>query len=256
MPSLDTMMSYHRLKRSPLDDSEIFTCLADLMDYCETGACYNGQQVSVSDRNNIVVKYTIKEYNGCYYPIIDTKGSELIFNDIDGEQWLLVYAYNTTCGTRWYKNEVFTFDEEKLCILSQLEIFRLHDYETGNKYFEFLIDRQKRDGSIRLFSPWAQNVNPYPYSYNDSNSYNGIGENAGIEYDKNREKEQLRSYIKFNNVITEEGLDEKELDIMIMPYDLSMEEYEEVNENDYITKIYVKANDYYNALNNIELEVL
>ena len=35
MPSLDTMMSYHRLKRAPLDDSMTFSSLIDLMDYCE-----------------------------------------------------------------------------------------------------------------------------------------------------------------------------------------------------------------------------
>jgi hypothetical protein len=239
MPSLDTMMSYHRLKRAPLDDSEVFSSVEKLMDYCDTGACYNGQRVSVYDRNNIVVEYTIKKYNERYYPIINTKGSELIFkyDEYNNEYWLLVYEYNSKSGSEWRKNEVFSFDEEKLCLISQLEIFRLFDNE---KYFELMITRQERNGTDISIDTWIQNVNPYS---------GNIGDNKGISYSK---YPSGGSTIKYNNILNMNYNDSNN-PMLLMPYDDWLIKYR--RENDFITKIYIKANDYYNALNNIEKDV-
>lgn len=251
MPSLDTMMSYHRLMKTPLDDSMVFSNLSDLMDYCDTGACYNGQRVSVCDANDITVEYTIKKYGEKYFPIIDTKGSELIFKDINdnGEYWLLVYEYNSKPGNEFGQKDVFSFDEEKLCIISQLEIFRLFNF-SDNKYFEFHITRAYRkalNNNTIEQETWTQSVNPYPYSQKDS--YNGIGNTKGIEYIKSS---PYNVSIKYNGILNMNYYQATN-QMMLMPYDGW--KISNSHENDYITKIYVKATDYYYALNNIVLEV-
>ncbi len=107
MPSLDTLMSYHRLKKAPLDDTEVFTDLRDLMDYCETGASYDGQRVSVLNGNLGLVEYVIKNN----IPIIDMKGSEPIFKtitfkgDSSASHGILIYEYNS--GELFNENDVF-----------------------------------------------------------------------------------------------------------------------------------------------------
>ena len=60
MPSLDTAMSYHRLKRAPLDDMEVFNDLLSLMNYCKNGARYDGQRVVVLNSTTGPTEYVIK----------------------------------------------------------------------------------------------------------------------------------------------------------------------------------------------------
>jgi len=122
MPSLDTLMSYHRLKKGPLDDSEIFSSVKDLMNYCTNGACYNGQRVAV-DNGNFIVEYVIRNN----IPIIDMKGSEPIFKsgfnfseDSNTSYGLLAFEGK---ASNIINSNNFIFDEDNLNILSQLEIF-------------------------------------------------------------------------------------------------------------------------------------
>lgn len=204
MPSLDTMMSYHRLKRNPLDDSEIFTNLADLMEYCRTGASYNGQRVAVYE-NNILVEYVIK--NGI--PIIDMKGSEPIFKELNfgtaqtPNNGVGLLIYENTEKVIWCSNETFKFDDNKLCLLSQLEIFRQTDTNT----FYFVYERISKSNRTVISKPFASTSIDSIESIINTNSDNDT--------------------------------------IKIMPSN----ENDANTEANYITKIYIKADNYYNALN-------
>ena len=225
MPSLDTMMSYHRLKRAPLDDMEVFTSLSDLMDYCKNGACYEGQQVAVCD--NKLVKYIIKKYNGKYIPIINMNGSEPIFKlikfngDPNQTHGLLIYENNST--EPWTENEVFNFNEDKLCIISQLEIFNI-----DGKY-KFYIERLKKETNQIARVAWDQSYNPYTTN-------KSIPRGPGYTTTDITEMSFYNdgySYLTANSAA------------ILMPYKSDAVD----NEKQYTTKIYIKAEDYYNALN-------
>lgn len=223
MPSLDTAMSYHRLKKAPLDDREVFKNLNDLMDYCKDGARYNGQKVVV---NNYLgaIEYVIREN----IPIIDMKGSEPIFKSITFKDdsypthGMLIYENNN--GGIWREDEIFNFEENKLCLISQLEIFRILD-AAGNKTFKFYMERIPRHLDGLSTYKWNQNYNPY--SDGGSNHINNTSSAL---------MEQMSYYGGTGNWINT-NVDE----INLMPYlnDLVL------LENPYITKIYVKAEDYY-----------
>ena len=227
MPSLDTAMSYHRLKRAPLDDMEVFANLRDLMDYCKDGARYDGQRVVVLNDTLGSVEYTIKNN----IPMISMRGSEPIFKsftfsgDSSASHGLLIYENNL--GGIWNQNEIFTFDEGKLCLLNQLEIFRILD-AAGNKTFKFYMERLTRDTDTLFTRTWSQNYNPYIDGVNKP--INGATSGATI------------NEISFNS--SDNGwLKCSNSNIILMPKTSSGV----TNENNYITKIYVKAEDYYQA---------
>lgn len=228
MPSLDTLMSYHRLKKAPLDDREVFNNLRDLMDYCKDGASYDGQRVVVLNDTLGSVEYTIKNN----IPIIDMRGSEPIFKSItfDGDSsethGLLIYENNL--GGVWSKDDVFIFNDGKMCLLNQLEIFRILD-AAGNKSFKFYMERMTRDTNTVLTRSWIQSYNPYIDG--NRNYVNNATSGASIN--------EISFYA------TDSGwLRCSNTDIYLMPrINLSLE-----TEDLYITKIYVKAEDYYQAL--------
>jgi hypothetical protein len=228
MPSLDTTMSYHRLKRAPLDDMEVFNNLRELMDYCNNGARYDGQRVVVLNGSLGSVEYNIKNN----IPIINMRGSEPIFKSItfsgdsSATHGLLIYENNL--GGIWGQNEVFTFNESKLCMLNQLEIFRILD-AAGNKTFKFYMERQTRDTDTVFTRTWSQNYNPYLDG--SSNSINGASSGATInELSFNA---SANGWLKTTNS-----------SLYLMPRtNIGITE-----EDKYITKIYVKAEDYYQAL--------
>lgn len=228
MPSLDTAMSYHRLKRAPLDDMEVFTDLRALMDYCKDGARYDGQRVVVLNNTLGSVEYTIKNN----IPIIDMKGSEPIFKTItfngDSSESHGLLIYENNLGGIWNQNEVFSFNEGKFCIINQLEIFRMLDV-TGNKSFKFYMERLTRHSDTLFFTTWSQNYNPY----NDgaANAINGAS--AGATINQMSFNSTVNGWLKTNNS-----------NFILMPKTTTG-----INtENNYITKIYVKAEDYYQAL--------
>lgn len=230
MPSLDTMTSYHRLKRAPLDDREVFTDLRALMDYCKDGARYEGQRVVVlHDILEEAVEYTIKRN----IPIINMKGSEPIFKSItfDGDSsatyGLLIYENNE--GGPWSQTENFSFNEGKLALINQLEIFRILD-AAGNMSFKFYIERLTRDSDELYTATWTQNYNPYM----DRDDHSIDNASAGAVINEISFNATDKGYLKCNNS-----------DIILMPRNnagLS-------SEDKVITKIYVKAHDYYSACN-------
>lgn len=91
MSALNTPKSYHRVNKIPLDDSDVFASVADLMAYCKSGAWYNGQRVAVNLKYYTQM-YTIR--NGI--PIIDLpSGNEWVIRTKDSDKYLLVYYHNT-----------------------------------------------------------------------------------------------------------------------------------------------------------------
>ena len=227
MPSLDTAMSYHRLKRAPLDDMEVFGDLRSLMDYCKDGARYDGQRVVVLNNTLGSVEYSIKNN----IPIIDMKGSEPIFKSItfngdsSASHGLLIYENNMS--GLWNQNEIFTFNEGRFCLLNQLEIFRILD-ASNKKSFKFYIERQTRNTDTIYTATWTQNFNPYIDA-----SGNSINASAGATISAMIFESTTNGWLKTNNS-----------DIVLMPRTQAGTS----QEDKYITKIYIKAEDYYQAL--------
>lgn len=222
MKSLSTPMSYHRLYRSPLDDSEVFDNLRELMDYCDTGARYDGQRVIVLNGELEPTEYVIKNN----IPLIDMKGSEPIFKsqwfkgDYKESYGLLIYEDNNRDGNTWSPYDVFSLTSGKLCLLNQLEIFRL-----GGE-FKFSYDMiPMRDSDIGSTGVWNQSYNPYI----DGSSHVPVSGN-GLEISYNPTIDNL---IRCNDPL-----------LNLMPRGSSGA----LRNKNYITKIYIKADNYYRAL--------
>lgn len=224
MASLSTPISYHRLMRYPLDDMEVFESVRDLMNYCSSGARYDGQRVVVLDKNK-AVEYTIKNS----IPLINLRGSEPIFintkfiDDTSYSHGLLIY-YSNNSGV-WNDDDVYTYEENKLCLFNQLEIFRILN-ASGGKIFKFYIERFSRyTDEVQSYS-WQQNYNPYDDGLDHIITQSGVN----IESMAFNPTEDASVITNVPN-------------IYIMP-----KTTEAANaEKNIITKIYIKAEDYYNA---------
>lgn len=233
MPSLDTAMSYHRLKRAPLDDMEVFTSLRDLMDYCESGARYDGQRVAVLSGGDTgrVTEYTIRNN----IPIINMRGSEPIFRSsiefLYGYKGAGMLIYENNGDNTFLTNDVFCFDEGKLCLLDQLEIFRISK-ANGEKIFLFYMERIERNTNNIVVSSWAQDYNPY---------IDGVAKPVQFQYPG-----APITAMSFNNVYGGDFgrlLDTDNTSIYLMPTGGDSAEFE----SNYITRIYVFAAYYHNA---------
>lgn len=227
MPSLDTAMSYHRLKRAPLDDMEVFIDLRALMDYCKDGARYDGERVAVLNGTLGLVEYSIKNS----IPMINMRGSEPIFKSItfngDSSATHGMLIYENNLGGIWDQSEVFSFNEGRFCIINQLEIFRILD-AAGNKSFKFYMERLTRDSDTLFTTTWNQSYNPYIDGYN--NSINGASAGAAV------------NEMSFN-ATTNAWLKTTNSSFYLMPRtSTALTEEDKV-----ITKIYVKAEDYYQS---------
>jgi len=234
MNSLNTPMSYHRLNRQPLDDSEVFSSLKDLMDYCDNMARYDGQRVVVTANNSHnlpAIEYVIKNN----IPIISNMmGSELIFReDINffgdssaNSAGLLIYENNDNGS--WKPNSTYIMEEGHLCLISQAEIFR-----SKTKSYKFYLERIKRNGFLnpgettKYYCSWEQNFNPFTAT----GTYPKVGTllNNGI-----------------HSLFVIQGNDYLDVDttgLRLMPHTDSELE----SEKNWITRIYIKADDYYKA---------
>jgi hypothetical protein len=159
------------------------------------------------------------------------KGSEPIFKSItfegDANATHGILIYENNLGGTWNSHEVFTFNEGKMCIINQLEIFRILD-GNSNKTFKFFMERIPRNANNETqYFVWNQNYNPY----NDGSS-NTIS-SQGNSLNK-------MSFYSTTNC----WLNTNYSNILLMPRTSSALN----TENLYITKIYVKAEDYYQAL--------
>lgn len=225
--ALSTPTTFHRLNRKPLDDSEVFSNLRDLMNYCNSGARYNGQRVVVDDGSKSM-EYLIKNN----IPMIDTKGNDLIFEkitfsgDAAESHGLLIYYNNILSGgSPWTVDDVISFDESKLSLLNQIEIFRILD-AAKNSTFKFFMETITRNGVSSAYI-WNQTYNPYI----DTNGH-AFGTGAGNQINQIIYKPSGDYLISSPNTSR-----------YIMPASAAA-----VNaEANKITKLYIKAEDYYNA---------
>ena len=255
MPSLDTMMSYHRLKRAPLDDSEVFSSVKELMDYCDNGARYDGQKVTViDDYSGKMFKYTIK--NGI--PIIDMNGSEPIFKDINFyegpedtiSKGLLIY-YSNECGNNWNSIEIFNyshdfiFDENKLCLINQSDIFK-HPFIVYSNGSPIVINKGKSFSyHIELINKEYTTTKEINVKIDICDNSNGdqkfysINSNCGINIE-HKETPVIGDY-DYSVLFILVGLSGSISNIIKNA--LSSEPVPSA------VKIYIKADDYYNALN-------
>lgn len=226
--ALSTPNTFHRLNRKPLDDSEVFSNLRDLMDYCNNGARYNGQRVVVDDGSKSM-EYLIKNN----IPMIDTKGNDLIFKkitfsgDAAESHGLLIYYNNCLSGgTPWSRDNIISFDEDKLSLFNQIEIFRILD-AAKNKTFKFYMETLQRNSTNPSTYIWNQSYNPF---YDTTGHAFGTG--AGNQINQ-------MIYNPSGNYLIQTPNSSR----YIMPASASA-----INaEADKITKIYIKAEDYYNA---------
>lgn len=231
MPSLDAIMSYHRVMKAPLDDMEVFPDLRSLMDYCDNGASYDGQRVIVLNTQKHLIpstEYVIVDN----IPIIDMRGSEPIFKPItfvgDSSESHGMLIYENNMGGAWNYNEVFSLNNDKYCLLNQLEIFRILD-ANGDRSYKFYIERISRTDGDVITDSWAQTYNPYI--------------DAEDHYIENRNNMKIKEMSFW--ATTDGWLKTNMTLIELMP-----RTHNGVNsENNYITKIYVKAEKYYQAYN-------
>ena len=162
--------------------------------------------------------------------MINMRGSEPVFKSLtfDGDSeathGLLVYENNE--GGLWGQSEVLSFNEGKFCIINQLEIFRLVDV-TGAKSFKFYMERLTRGSDTKFTRSWTQKYNPY-----DDGSNNNISASSGATITGMSFNSSTNGWLKTNNS-----------DIILMPKNTTGV----TAENKYITKIYVKTEDYYQA---------
>lgn len=222
-----TPMGIHRLMAEPYDDREIFTTVSDLIDYCEKGACYDGQRVVCINGYNTnnyipaVQEFTIKKYlsditNNIYKfkPIIKLDNIELVWKYLDGNNYLQIYYYNAFINNKKYitrkstpsyplRNSVFLKDPSAFSIYEFVEIFA--DKDSSNKLTYNLNFKTESDTTINM--------------------------------------ESITTYID-PITVTSGG-------ILLYPSELSSSYsilYEE-GSNKYIKDFYVKANEYYKAIN-------
>lgn len=259
MPSLSSPMSYHRLNRAPLDDMETFSSLRDLMDYCDSGARYDGQRVAVlssddtelydelyvdgeqaqADDDTLIVRTATSSISNKYteyvinndIPMIDMRGSEPIFKkfyfngDSTESHGLLIYENNG--NNVWDQGDVFRFDLGALCLINQLEIFRIGNAVNDTKTFKFAIERIYRDSTTSNTYKWSQTYNPYIDGINHKLTQSNTTGVSGMSFNLSE-----NSWLLTNNS-----------NIILMPRTA-----EAANaEMNIITRIYVKAEDYYNA---------
>ena len=140
LQSLSSPIAYHRLMKSPLDDSEIFTSVTDLMTYCSSGAWYEGQKVSVTVSNGAQYHYQI--HNGVPL-IIPSKTWEPVWVNISdyteetsdgGSHGMLIYHWNDYAGTKYVDSaSVATLieDPDYFSISDTVSVFKTN----GNFYF-------------------------------------------------------------------------------------------------------------------------
>ena len=95
----DTPVGFHRLNPGPLDDQEIFTSNADLLDYLKNRTGYHGQRV--------LLKYGFydqqcvfkKGKGNTLVPVLELPpGTELIFKLYNNKHYVLVWYFNDDTG--------------------------------------------------------------------------------------------------------------------------------------------------------------
>lgn len=225
MASLDLLTQYHRLYKQPIDDMEVFKNIKDLMTYCRSGAWYNGQRVVVDTLNNKPVEYVIR--NGI--PIIDMRGSEPIFRWFEDKQshYLMLYEHNGGPLNTWNETDVFTFEDGKLCLISQAHIFGIYGASATPSYVYYMEVFNKVTNHIDASYNFTQNFDVFT-----DGPTHAITQTAGASVNSLSYNSNSEVWLKSNNS-----------SYKLMPRTTAAAGQEQNR----IIRIYIKADEYYKA---------
>lgn len=130
-----TPMGFSRLKIGPLDESELFTTLEELLEYVKTGPSYEGQIISceMADFTGFTIPFIIKQ--NYLVPIVN--GFEFVTKTIGSEKYVLTAYRKSSSGSgfRYYDpmnysiediESIFKFSED-----SENEVIEETNPDTG-----------------------------------------------------------------------------------------------------------------------------
>lgn len=217
--SYNSPVARHRLMAAPLDDSEVYSSMADLMTYCKSGTAYNGQKVAVN------LKYFTQDFiirsdsNGNMIPLIQLDGDKLQWKTVSGNHFALVYYYNRSNKT-FSLTDRFTYTEDPFAwsILDMIDIFKV----SGDNFtFRLEMDDYAHHESVyNLTQKNPINVSgPTPSSA--SANVTSMGKNTS----------------NANGIITTQNRN-----IFLFPKNLTSQG------SKYIVRLWVQANNYFEAL--------
>jgi hypothetical protein len=123
--------------KAPLDDSEVYTSMSSLMEYCKSGTAYDGQKVAVN------LKYFTQDFiihsdsSGNMIPLIQLPNDRLEWKTVGGNHFVLVYYYNRS-GKTFSSTDRFTYIEDPFAwsILDMIDIFK----EAGATNYTFRLE--------------------------------------------------------------------------------------------------------------------
>ena len=100
----DTPVGFHRLNKMPLDDKEIFLSTSDLFEYIKSGTAYHGQRILLK-YDNYDQEIILKKSKGDkLIPImILPNGYEAIIKDFSNYKYMLISYFNN--GTLYNNKE-------------------------------------------------------------------------------------------------------------------------------------------------------
>ena len=209
----DTPVGFHRLNKMPLDDREVFNSVTALIDYINSGAAYYGQRVMVK-LNYYDQNVTLKKGKGSkLVPILEgIPGYEPIVKTQGSNRYVLVYYYNGGKAFSSVKEQVRTVDAFAWSILPQASL--IYGNDAG---IEYLLEYDPKDGTSELSFSFSQpNPATNTVALNDGNTVERISSVAN-------------SKAFFPTVNNKIGIMQK-------------------TKTDSITRLWVKANDYVEAL--------
>ena len=125
LKSYNSPVARHRLMKAPLDDSEVYTSMSDLMEYCKSGTAYDGQKVAVN------LKYFTQDFiihddgEGNMIPLVHLQDNRVEWKTVGGNHFALVYYYNRP-GVAFSLTDRFTYTDNPFAwsILDLLDIFK------------------------------------------------------------------------------------------------------------------------------------
>lgn len=162
--SLSIPTQYHRVYKEALDDCEVFTSVADMMEYCRNGPSYNGHRLSVhktgGDLYSVKHNYVVRDGR----PLLIPEGWEPVWKEFTSGMGMLVYYYNSTSlydAKMGYSTMHFDTTKDPLffSILESLGVFR--NYSDEKLYFAAEITTKATSGDIATqTSLWSQAYDP------------------------------------------------------------------------------------------------
>lgn len=208
----DTPIGFHRLNKAPLDDTEIFNNVTDLYTYINSGAVYQGQRCLVKlpyyDQEVIIRKS--KSSNKLMPIMILPTGYEYITKKYGNDTYIMIYYYNGGSAFTSLSQQVRFTDSLGWAMLPQADIIA-----GGTLTNTYLLEYNT--GTTDTVSTFSQyNFATHTVSLISGNNITNISSTANSS--------GFFTTAKSN--------------VVIMPK----------AHNDVIVRLWVKGNDYYNAM--------